>query len=46
VQDLHPYLDEYCYRYNRHLMKRGIFKNLTQRMMLHRPLFYKNIRYA
>jgi hypothetical protein len=46
VQDLQPYLDEYCYRYNRHLMKRGIFENLTHRMMLHKPLFYKNIRYA
>jgi transposase-like protein len=46
VQDLQPYLDEYCYRYNRHLMKKGIFENLTQRMMLHKPLPYKNIMYA
>ena len=46
VKDLQPYLDEYCYRYNRHLMTKGIFENLTSRMMHHGPLFYKNIMYT
>jgi len=38
VNDLQPYLDEYTYRYNRHLMKRGIFENLITRMIKHPPL--------
>ncbi|MCS6956014.1 MAG: IS1595 family transposase, partial [Candidatus Calescibacterium sp.] len=35
------YLDEYCYRYNRHLMKEGIFENLMRRMIAHPPRAYK-----
>ena len=46
VTDLQPYLDEYCYRFNRHLMKRGLFENLTVRMMAHSPAPYKVIKYA
>jgi len=46
VNDLQPYLNEYCHRYNRHLMKKGIFENLMQRMVAHEPAFYKNIMYS
>ncbi|MCS6824786.1 MAG: IS1595 family transposase, partial [Cytophagaceae bacterium] len=31
------YLDEYCYRYKRHLMKEGIFENLMRKMIAHPP---------
>ena len=40
---LQHYLDEYCYRYNRHLMKEGIFENLITRMVEHPPRTYKMI---
>ena len=46
VTDLQPYLDEYCYRYNRHFLERGLFENLTIRMMAHKPTPYKVIKYA
>ncbi|MFY0602263.1 MAG: IS1595 family transposase, partial [Cyclobacteriaceae bacterium] len=35
VKHLQGYLDEYCYRFNRHLMKAEIFDNLIGRMVLH-----------
>ncbi len=37
------YLDEYCFRFNRHLMKEGLFENLIQRMVRHKPAPYKLI---
>ena len=37
------YLDEYCYRYNRHQMKEGIFDNLLLRMVNAKPAPYKII---
>lgn len=43
VQNLQAYLDEYCYRFNRNLMKAGIFENLIKRMAAHSPVFLKNI---
>jgi len=41
VSHLQYYLDEYCYRYNRHMMKEKIFDNLIQRMINHAPVPYK-----
>jgi transposase-like protein len=35
------YLDEYCYRFNRHGSKNGIFQNLIDRMVMHKPVSYK-----
>jgi transposase-like protein len=46
VSDLQSYLDEYCYRYNRHRMKNGIFENLMAKMVYHNPVTYKDIRHA
>jgi hypothetical protein len=40
---LQSYLDEYCYRFNRHKMKEGIFDNLLNRMVSHIPVTYKAI---
>ena len=41
VSYLQYYLDEYCYRYNRHKMKEKIFDNLIQRMINHASVLYK-----
>ncbi len=38
---LQAYIDEYCYRFNRNLMKEGIFKNLLNRMIIGKPFAYK-----
>lgn len=38
---LQAYLDEYCYRFNRHGYKDSIFTNLLDRMIKHRPWNYK-----
>lgn len=39
VRNLQPYLDEFCYRFNRsHSIKR-IFHNITARMIYHQPVF-------
>lgn len=46
VSNLQPYLDEYCYRFNRHLMSRGLFENLTLRMINHKPVPYQVIKYT
>lgn len=35
------YLDEYCYRFNRHAHKGSIFDNLIERMVVHSPVNYK-----
>ncbi len=32
VEYLQPYIDEYCYRFNRSNMKEGIFENLMKRI--------------
>ncbi|MDO5608831.1 MAG: transposase [Capnocytophaga sp.] len=40
---LQSYLDEYCYRFNRHLMKEGIFENLMRRMIPVSPMTYRQI---
>lgn len=38
---LQAYLDEYCYRFNRHKAKESIFNNLLDRMIKHQPVKYK-----
>lgn len=43
AKHLQYYLDEYCYRFNRHKMKQGIFDNLITRMVKHHPVTYKSI---
>lgn len=46
VEHLQGYLDEYCYRFNRHLMKGKIFDNLLGRMVRHSPVFCQNLNIA
>ncbi|MBK6371989.1 MAG: IS1595 family transposase [Saprospiraceae bacterium] len=43
VSLLQNYLNEYCYRYNRHLMKEEIFDDLLVRMVKHEPRTYSYI---
>lgn len=43
VEDLQDYLNEYCYRFNRSMMKETLFDNLLNRMMLSKPCPHKNI---
>lgn len=43
VWHLQDYLNEYCYRFNRSLMKGEIFDNLLKRMVAHQPCYIKNI---
>jgi len=44
VKNLQAYVDEYCYRFNRHLMKTGIFENLMIRMVEKGPYPYQLIK--
>jgi len=37
VNDLQAYIDEYTYRFNRHLMKTATFENLIRRMIKAKP---------
>jgi len=37
------YLHEYCYRFNRHIQRTGIFEEMVERMMHHGPAPYKII---
>jgi hypothetical protein len=39
VNDLQAYIDEYTYRFNRHLMKTSIFQNLISRMINRKPYY-------
>ena len=43
VEHLQAYLNEYCYRFNRQLMKGNIFDNLINRMVIHNPVYCKNL---
>lgn len=38
---LQAYLDEYCFRFNRHNSRESIFDNLINRMVEHRPVPYQ-----
>lgn len=40
---LQGYLDEYCFRFNRHAFKASAFDTLVQRMVGHPPLTKKNL---
>jgi len=40
---LQGYLDEYCFRFNRHLFKNSIFDLLVQRMIAHPPVTKANL---
>jgi len=46
VYHLQGYLDEYCYRFNRHFMQANIFDNLMQKMVGHKPVYCKNLHIA
>lgn len=37
-QYLQEYLDEFCFRFNRHLFRENIFNDLLNRMMTHQPV--------
>jgi hypothetical protein len=39
--NLQPYINEYTYRFNRHKMKEGIYKNLMKRIVPKPPYPYK-----
>ncbi len=41
VTYLQQYLDEYCYRYNRHRMKGEIMDDIISRMVWHKPMMRK-----
>jgi len=43
VEHLQAYIDEYTYRFNRHLMNKNIFDNLLIRMVQAKPCPYKII---
>lgn len=43
AEHLQSYLNEYCYRFNKHFMKENIFENLIKRMIFSDPLTYKQI---
>jgi hypothetical protein len=46
VKHLQGYLDEYCYRFNRHLMREKIFDNMMHRMIKHSPIFNNHLNIA
>jgi hypothetical protein len=46
VQYLQAYLDEYTYRFNRHLFKNILFHNLIKRVMDHQPCTIPNLKLA
>lgn len=43
TEHLQAYINEYTYRFNRNLMKKGLFENLIQRMIFCKPITYKMI---
>lgn len=42
VKNLQAYIDEYCYRFNRHKMNGDIFENLLNRMVIAKPYLNKS----
>lgn len=44
VRNLQPYLDEFCYRFNRGNSMERIFHNITGRMMYHQPVFINQLK--
>lgn len=43
AEHLQAYIDEYTYRFNRSIMKVGLFENLMKRMISGKPITYKMI---
>jgi len=46
VKNLQPYLDEFCYRFNRIKSFDAIFHNITKRMMYHQPVFINQLKWS
>ncbi|HRN34502.1 MAG TPA: hypothetical protein PLC76_02445 [Saprospiraceae bacterium] len=46
VTHAQEYLNEYCYRYNRHQMKAAIIEDIIRRMVFHKPRPYKLMKYS
>jgi hypothetical protein len=46
VKYLQTYLDEYTYRFNRHLFKDILFHNLVKRLMAHTPCYIPSLNLA
>lgn len=44
VKNLQPYLDEFCYRFNRIKSFDRIFHNITARMVYHEPVFINQLK--
>lgn len=44
VKNLQPYLDEFCFRFNRNNAMERIFNNITTRMIYHQPVFIKQLK--
>lgn len=44
VKNLQPYLDEFCYRFNRCNAVERIFHNITGRMMYHQPVTVNQLK--
>lgn len=43
-QDLQAYLDEYCYRYNRAIYPSTLFHRLMEKMMIHSPCTFNDLK--
>jgi transposase-like protein len=46
VKNLQPYLDEFCYRFNRISSFDRIFHNITGRMVYHQPVFINQLKWS
>jgi hypothetical protein len=46
VTNLQPYLDEFCYRFNRISSFDRIFHNITGRMVNHQPVFTNQLKWS
>lgn len=44
VKNLQPYLDEFCYRFNRCNAMDRIFGNITTRMIYHQPVTINQLK--
>ncbi len=44
VRNIQPYLDEFCYRFNRSNAIQRIFQNITGRMVYHQPVFINQLK--
>ncbi len=44
VKNLQPYLDEFCFRFNRGNATDRIFNNIAERMIYHQPVFINQLK--